>query len=76
MKIDWNRKYNTIAVYTLLVIFIAVIAVAAALRLDEFKNWLDSFWSIFTPVFVGIAIAYILNPVANLFEKRYLKSYI
>ncbi|NLJ16737.1 MAG: AI-2E family transporter [Clostridiales bacterium] len=74
MKIDWNRKYNTIAVYTLLVIFIAVIAVAAALRLDEFKNWLDSFWSIFTPVFVGIAIAYILNPVANLFEKKVFKK--
>lgn len=75
MKIDWNRKYNTIAVYTLLVVFIAVIVISASLRLDDFKKWLDSVWGIFTPVIVGIGIAYILNPIANLFQKKVLKKF-
>ena len=73
MKIDWNRKYNTIAVYTLLVLFIGVIIVAAALRFDDFTKWLDGVWGIFTPVVVGIGIAYILNPIANLFQKKVFK---
>lgn len=75
MKIDWNRKYNTIAVYTLLVIFIAAIVVSATLRLDDFKKWIDSVWGIFTPVVVGIGIAYLLNPITNLFQKKVLKKF-
>ncbi len=37
MKINWNRKYTTIAVYALSVIIVAILFVVFVFKFDSFK---------------------------------------
>lgn len=69
MKIDWNKRYNTIFVYSLL--FFATCYVIYKV----FDNW-DSTVTLslkildtLAPIILGIFIAYFLNPLVQFIEK-------
>lgn len=70
MKIDWNRKYNTIAVYGFLVIAAAILFVMFLLNLGNIFSFLGNLVGLTTPFILGFSIAYVLNPVMMFFEKR------
>lgn len=76
MKIEWNKKYTTIAVYCLIVIAIAVLFVVFVFKFDSFANVFGKVWSVMAPILVGIVIAYILNPLVMLFENKFFKKLI
>ena len=69
MKIDFNRKYNTIAAYTVIVIAIAAAIVVAIVKINAVTSFLDRILSILSPFLWGFAIAYVLCPLMNSFEK-------
>ena len=70
MKINWNRKYTTVAVYALSVIVISILFVVFVFKFDSFKQTFSWVGSIAAPIICGIAIAYILNPLMMWLEEK------
>lgn len=75
MKIDWNKKYTTIAVY----VFLTVVAIFLFLSLIIYNDnvvWvLGKTISYLSPVIYGIIIAYLLAPVDKIFYKMIAKIF-
>lgn len=70
MKINWNRKYTTVAVYALSVIIVSILFVVFVFKFDSFKQTFSWVGSIAAPIICGIAIAYILNPLMVWIENK------
>lgn len=66
----FNKKYTTIAFYACLVVLFAVVCVYFLLQLGEgrFSALADDLSGILLTIFIGAVIAYILNPIVNIFE--------
>ncbi len=69
-KIDWNRKYTTIAIYACIVIAIAMIILIVGFNLDSLWGIIDHVMDVLNPIFIGIILAYLLNPLFRLMENR------
>ena len=74
MKFEKNKRYFTIAVYAFLVIAAAMLFFFALLYPQKIFGTIGLVLSILTPLIVGFAIAFILNPVLNFFEKIVFKK--
>lgn len=70
MKLQWNKKYTTIAVYTAIVLLLSVLCVFFFLRFDAFKAAVSKIFRICSPIIYGAFIAYILNPLTRFFEEK------
>jgi len=44
-------------------------------RIESVKNTIDWFFGVLAPVFSGVALAYLLNPVMIFFENRFVKLF-
>ncbi len=66
------RKFNKkrFFTYSLLILF-AVVAVYVLFMHEDLSKALSSVLSVFTPVFYGIAIAYLINPIVKFFRGIY-----
>ena len=69
MKVKFNTKYNTIAVYSVIVFSVFIVIVLLAFRLNEFINITKKILSAIAPVMWGIIIAYVLSPMTTKAEK-------
>lgn len=67
-NVGFNKKYTTIAIYTLIVLLFAVVCVYFLLNNDRYTSIFDTLQGIVSPIFFGMLIAYILNPFLNFFE--------
>ena len=74
MKIEWNKKYTTVAVYSLIVIAIAVLFVVFVFRFESFADGFSWVGSVVAPVICGLIIAYVLNPLMMYFENKFFKK--
>ena len=63
MKPEFNRKYNTIAAYVLVVAVILVSYILALIYWDNINVVLAKYVAVLSPFIYGFAIAYVLNPV-------------
>lgn len=68
MKLDWNRKYTTIAIYAFLVIAAGLLFQNVVSNIPPLTKYLGIIGDLLMPFAVGGAIAYILNPVLNWIE--------
>jgi len=68
MKINWNSKYFTIAVYATIAIVVSSLAIMVIFNLDMVGEKLAVFGAVLTPVIIGIFCAYLLNPLMTWFE--------
>ncbi len=75
MKFYSNKKYNTVAVYAIIVIAVSMLMVVAIFKFSAISKIIGDIMSILMPVFIGIAIAFLLNPLLNATEKA-LRKYI
>ncbi len=75
MKKFINKKYNTIALYVLLVIFITLLMIFAVFRLDHIFDILGKIVDVIMPIIWGAIIAYVLNPVLKFFEKCFKRLF-
>lgn len=73
MKIYSNKKYNTIAMYVLLVVAISVLLVICLFKFDGLLKILSFLMSAAMPMIVGFVLAYALNPLM-LYIEKYLKK--
>lgn len=68
MKVNWNSKYNTISVYTLIVICCSIIFYFMASQIGSFSEKINIVIGIMYPFIIGFAIAYLLNFILNFYE--------
>ena len=74
MKINWNTKYTTIAVYTFLVICCVILFYLGVSQIGNVMNKLSSLMSIMQPIIIGCVLAYIFNFILKFYETKLLKD--
>ncbi len=70
IRLEWNKKYTTIAVYALIVIVLAILFVVFIFKYDSFANGFSWLSEVVAPIVIGICIAYVINPLVMWFENR------
>lgn len=70
MKILWNRKYNTIAVYACATAFIIITAICLFVNFSAVRAALDRAVAVLAPVLWGFSFAYLLFPAYRFFRDR------
>lgn len=70
MKINWNKKYTTVAVYAAIVLIAAVFAVFFFLNYGDFGGFVKLIMSAVRPMIYGVIIAFLCNPILKFFEKH------
>lgn len=73
MKIEWNNKYTTIAVYTFLVIASIILFYLGISQVSIFTDKLDSLIVILQPFIIGFSIAYVINFLLEFYENKVFK---
>lgn len=68
-KFHFNKKYLTIAAYTLGVVFLSAILVKGIADWDVTKSSIKSALNVLTPFIAGIIIAYILYPLVAWYNR-------
>ena len=69
MKVEWNKKYTTIAIYAFLVISSSIIVYLMASQAEDLKIKFSGMIATMQPFRIGSAIAYIINFILNFYEK-------
>lgn len=68
-KFEWSKKNKIIAIslatYAVLALLFVVI-----INNEAISKWLGSFFSVLAPLIIGGAIAYLCNPILNLFDNH------
>ncbi len=73
MEINWNRKYNTIAMYSFIVIASSILFFLIMSGLDKFNQVVGGYFSALYPFIYGFVIAYLVNFLLNFFKKHLAK---
>ncbi len=73
MKIDWNKKYTTIAVYTLIVFSICYLFFKLTDSWIETKNAIFGILALLSPFIYALLLAYFINPLVSSIESYLLK---
>ncbi len=69
VKPEMNKKYNTIALYTLCVALIIACFILGIVYSEPIGVFLTKFVAVLSPVLYGFVFAYILCPACNFFDK-------
>ncbi len=70
MKIDWNRKYTTIAVYVFFTALAIMLLCTVFMNFDGVSAFFTTLNGILMPVYIGFGVAYIANPIMKMAEKH------
>ncbi len=73
MKIKWNEKYTSIAIYTFLVFSGTIVFYLIASQISGFKLQMNSLISIFNPFIIGFVMAYLFNFILVMSENKLKK---
>ena len=63
MKINWNSKYFTIAVYSTISVIVSAVAIMLIFNFEKVSEKLTFFTTVATPLIIGVFCAYLLNPL-------------
>ena len=63
MKINWNSKYFTIAVYSTISVIVSAVAIMLIFNFEKVSEKLAFFTAVATPLIIGVFCAYLLNPL-------------
>lgn len=78
MKLYTNKRYNTIALYAVLVIAINVLIVVAVFKFGTILQILSALIRVLMPLIWGLVIAFLMNPIMvrldNLFANKIAKN--
>lgn len=68
MKIDWNVKYTTMAVYSFVVIALSIVFYLIASQVNLFRIQIGRYLNTLQPVIIGFTLAYLLNFILEFIE--------
>ena len=74
MKIDWNTKYTTIAVYTFLVVCAVILFYLGVSQMENVFGKLGYIVGIMQPVTMGFVFAYLFNFILKFYEDKILRD--
>lgn len=74
MKVNWNTKYTTIAVYSFIVAILSTVFYLIASEVNLFKIQVGKYISIFQPIIIGFVMAYLFNFILEIFEEYILDT--
>ena len=70
MKFEWNKKYFIISIYAFGVLSAAILFYFGASKLIEnLLTGVSLIFNILKPIFYGLLVAYVMNPVIKVLEK-------
>ena len=69
MKIEWNKKYTTIAVYAFIVICLSIVFHQIASEVNLFKIKVGDSIRVLLPFIIGFTIAYLFNFILKFYEE-------
>lgn len=72
MKVNWNKKYTTIAVYGFIVIVLSIIFYSILSQVSSFKIQMSKYTSALQPFVIGFAMAYLFNFILEFIEEHFL----
>ena len=72
MKIDWNKKYTTISIYSFIVIVLSIIFYSILSQVSVFKVQMSKYTSALQPFIIGFAMAYLFNFILEFIEEHFL----
>lgn len=75
LKVDFNKKYNTIAVYCIITFAVCLALVLICMRSSQIFGYIKQFFKVIAPVTWGIAIAYICNPIMKILERLFQRLF-
>lgn len=70
MKFERNKKYATIALYVGLLILFGAFVVVFFINYHDFGSYVKTVFKVLAPILYGVVIAYILNKIVKIFERR------
>lgn len=73
LKVNWNSKYNTISVYTVLTFAACLIVYALLFNFTIVGRVIKTFLNVAAPITWGLVIAYLVNPIMMWTERRMKK---
>ena len=73
MRLNWNKKYTTVAMYALIVLGLGTIMIKAIIRMDLFLARIDHVILVLQPFIIGGVLAYLLNFVMIFYERLIFK---
>ena len=74
MKIDWNRKYTTIAVYAIIVVVFGISFYLSVMQFSKLSELTSTFIAILKPFIVGFSLAYLLNFILEFTEGKIVSN--
>lgn len=74
MKINWNPKYTTIAVYSFIVACASITFYLVASEIRAFQLKINQITSTLMPFIIGFVMAYLFNFILKFYEEKILKS--
>lgn len=79
MKKIFDAKYLKIALYTILVVVVSILAYRLSSKTDNIMpyitGYIKSIFNIFAPILYGLLIAYLMNPSMSFFERHLFKLF-
>ena len=69
MKLDFNKKNTTIAVYAFIVIACAILFYSFIQNMNVVFGWIGMFFKLISPFIYAFCIAYLLNPLMKQCDK-------
>lgn len=76
MKLDWNKKYNTIAAYAIIVLIVSIIFYLTVSEVNVVKLQIGKYLTTLHPIFIGMAMAYLFNFILELYEDKLINQLI
>lgn len=73
LRINWNEKYNTISVYTILTFAVCILVYAILFNFTIVGQIIRTICSVTAPIIWGLIIAYLMNPIMMWTERRLKK---
>ena len=73
MKVEFNKKYTTISIYTIITFAICLLMIVLIQKSEVIAGYLKEIARVLAPVTWGIVIAYIANPIMVWFERKLKK---
>ncbi len=70
MKINWNKKYTTIAAYTFITICLSIVFFHFMMNIEAYMEKYRDIVGVLQPFTIGFIIAYLLSFILNFFEQR------
>lgn len=68
LKVDFNKKYNTISVYCIVTFAVCLLMVIVCINFPSIAVYIKKFFKVIAPITWGVVIAYICNPIMKFCE--------